>query len=759
MMKKVWPIQNLDCAACAAKLEDALSRVPGVEKVSVNYLNATLTLVADDSGFDQVTESVLAKAAKVEPDAIIVTDDSVHPDGAQTRQHDGHDHRHASCCCCHDDHEHEHCDPHDDHEHECCGSHHDHRGDCGSDHNHRHGESAAHGAAEKRHGIPALFVRVIGALTLMAAALLMPQAPSVLRITLFLSSYLIVGWDVLWKALKNIRRGQIFDENFLMTIASIGAVAMGEYPEAIAVMSLYQIGEWFQDRAVEKSRASIASLMDIRPDSANLLENGEIRTVHPDTVGVGDLIVIRPGEKVPLDGTVTEGVSSLNTVALTGESLPRDVGVGDSVLSGCVNLSGVLTVRVSSVFGESTVAKILRLVESSGDSKAQTEKFITKFARYYTPAVCAAALLLAVVPSLATGDWSKWIMQALSFLVISCPCALVISVPLSFFSGIGGASRKGILIKGANHLETLSRLDAIAFDKTGTLTRGMFSVTAIHSENVCGEELLDIAAHAESYSTHPISQSLRAAHKAPLDPSRVTDVEEIAGRGLKAVVDGKQVYVGNDSLMEAIGLTPKPCQTHGTVVHAAREGQYLGHIVISDMLRLTAKQAVAELKEAGVNRLVMLTGDRRDVAEEMAESVGMTEVKAELLPADKVNALAELLDGDCTVGFAGDGINDAPVLRRADVGIAMGAMGSDAAIEAADVVLMDDDPVKLPLSIRIARRTMGIVRQNIVLALGVKALILALGFLGIANMWLAVFADVGVAILAILNAMRAMNCR
>ncbi len=752
-MKKVWPIENLDCANCAAKLEDALARVPGVENVRVNFMAKTIALTAADDAFAQVTEAVLRRAAEVEPEAVIVTGDQAAPSaGSGCRCGRKHDHDHG-CGCGHDH----------DHDHGCgCGHDHDHDHGCGCghdhDHDHGHSHDHGHGGDEDEKEQRVLLLRIGAAAVLLVVGMLLPGELAV-RTVLLLAAYVIASYDVLWRAVKNIRRGQIFDENFLMAVASIGALLMGDYPEGVAVMTLYQIGEWFQDRAVDRSRRSIASLMDIRPDTANLLRDGEVQVVSPESVAIGDLILIRPGEKVPLDGEVIEGSSSLNTVALTGESLPRDVQVGDQVVSGCVNLSGVLTVRVGSLFGESTVARILALVESSGDNKANTEKFITKFARWYTPAVCAAALLLAIIPSLVTGDWGRWVTQALSFLVISCPCALVISVPLSFFSGIGGASRKGILVKGANYMEVLARLDTVAFDKTGTLTQGVFTVTAVHPEVMSREELLEVAALAECYSNHPISKSLQAAHNRLLDQTRVTDVEELAGHGIRATVDGLQVWAGNDRLMRQIGLEPKPCHHQGTIVHIARAGEYLGHIVISDVVKPGSAQAMTELKAAGVQRLVMLTGDRKPVAEDIAQRLGLTDVRAELLPEDKVTALEGLLGEAHQVGFVGDGINDAPVLRRADLGIAMGALGSDAAIEAADVVLMDDDPLKLPLAIRIARRTMTIVHENIVFALGVKAIILVLGFLGHTSMWLAVFADVGVAMLAILNAMRAMRCR
>ena len=575
-------------------------------------------------------------------------------------------------------------------------------------------------------------------------------------IALFAAAYLIAGYDVLLAAARNIRRGKVFDENFLMALASLGAMLMGECAEGVAVLALYQVGEWFQDRAVDKSRDSISALMDIRPDSANLLLDGRIQQVSPEQVPVGDAILVRPGEKIPLDGVVLSGASSLNTAALTGESLPRDVQPGDRVLSGSVNLSGELTVQVTAAYGESTVAKILRLVEDSGKHKARAERFISRFARVYTPLVCLAAALLAVVPPLFDGQWLVWIRRALTFLVISCPCALVISVPLTFFSGIGGASRKGILIKGANHLETLARLDTVVFDKTGTLTRGEFAVAKILPAAGTAETLLELAACAESGSNHPIARSVVSAWGKTVDRSRVGSVEEIAGQGMAVTVDGRLVHAGNLRLMEAAGVDVPCVQENGTVVHVAADGVYQGCLVIEDEVKPTAGRAINELKETGVRRLVMLTGDRKAAAEHIAAELGMTEVHAELLPGDKVERLETLLTGH-RVAFVGDGINDAPVLRRADVGIAMGGVGSDAAIEAADVVLMDDDPAKLPRAIRHAGKTMNIVRQNIIFAFGVKLLVMLLGALGIADMWMAVFADVGVAMLAVLNAMRAMK--
>lgn len=611
------------------------------------------------------------------------------------------------------------------------------------EHEHDHHEEEGH----------TILYRAGGAVLLMLLGLIL-QGPAAL--VLFIAAYLLAGYDVLLAAAKNIGHGEIFDENFLMAVASLGAMLMGEYAEGIAVLALYQAGEWLQDRAVDKSRDSISALMDIRPDSANRLTGDQVEQVSPEDVAVGELIFVRPGERIPLDGVITAGTSSLNTVALTGETLPRDVRPGDSVLSGSVNLSGGLTVKVTAAYGESTVAKILRLVESSGKSKAKAERFITRFARVYTPLVCLAAVLVAVVPSLFDGQWLHWIHQALTFLVISCPCALVISVPLTFFSGIGGASRKGILIKGANHMETLSRLNAVVFDKTGTLTLGTFAVTKAVPAKGTEADLLALTALAESSSTHPIAQSIVAAYAKPIDRSRLGQVEETAGQGLTALVDGRKVHAGNRKLMEAMGIAAPQVEDVGTIIHVAADGVYQGYLVIADQVKPTAANAMAELKQEGVARLVMLTGDRKAAAEDIAAKLGLTEVHAELLPGDKVSHLEGML-GSGPVAFVGDGINDAPVLRRADVGIAMGGLGSDAAIEAADVVLMDDDPIKLPRAIRLARKTMSIVRQNIIFALGVKLAVMVLGILGMANMWIAVFADVGVCMLAIFNAMRAMK--
>ena len=621
---------------------------------------------------------------------------------------------------------------------------------------------------------------IVAAALLIAAALFVPESITVpVRIPLlteeiagggsgyalslwplYLIPYFVIGWDILWKAVRNIGHGQVFDENFLMCVATIGALVLGEYSEAVGVMLFYQVGELFQSYAVGKSRRSIAQLMDIRPDVANVERDGQILEVDPDEVAVGEVIVIRPGEKVPLDGVVIEGTSSLNTAALTGESAPRDVGVGSELLSGCVNITGLLKVRVTKEFGQSTVAKILDLVENASSKKATAENFITKFARYYTPAVVFAALALAVIPSLVTGEWGVWIHRALTFLVISCPCALVISIPLSFFGGIGGASAQGILVKGGNYLELLANTETVVFDKTGTLTQGVFEVSVLHpAPGVAEHDLLEAAALAERHSGHPIAQSLRRALGGEIDPDRVTDVQEIPGHGVSALVDGKRVLAGNEKLMRREGIDSLPCDQVGTIVHVARDGEYLGCAVISDQIKPTAPATIRALRARSI-RTVMLTGDSEAVGQAVAAQLGLDEVHAQLLPADKVDRLEELLARKSEKGvlaYVGDGVNDAPVLSRADVGIAMGAMGSDAAIEAADVVLMDDDPAKLGRAMDIAHKCMRIVRENIVFALGVKALCLVLGAIGRASMWVAVFADVGVAVIAILNATRMLK--
>lgn len=602
-----------------------------------------------------------------------------------------------------------------------------------------------------------VLARIIISAVLCVVAGLLP-IDGVWKLLAFSVPYLVIGYDVLWGAVRNIIHGQVFDEQFLMAIATLGAFAIEDYPEAAAVMLFYQVGELFQSIAVGKSRKSISALMDICPEYAVVLRDGEEVTVPPEEVGIGEVLIIKPGEKIPLDGEITEGSTTVNTAALTGESLPVDKTVGDRVISGTINLSGVIKVKAQSLYEESTVSKILELVENSAEKKARAENFITRFARYYTPCVVIGAVLLAVIPPLFfSQEWSMWINRALIFLVVSCPCALVVSVPLSFFGGIGGASREGILIKGANYLETLSKVDTVVFDKTGTLTKGTFAVNAIHPQNMTEAQLLDIAAAAESYSTHPVGESIVAAHKGHIDKTRIGEVEELAGMGLRAVIDGKTFFVGNGALMDKVGAGWHDCHLAGTVIHIAESSEYLGHIVINDEIKPDSKVAVAGLKELGIKNTVMLTGDTERVAKSVGEEVGIDSVCAKLLPAQKVEKVEELLSQGCKTAFVGDGINDAPVLTRADIGIAMGALGSDAAIESADIVLMDDKPSKLPSAIRISRKTMRIVRQNIVFALAVKAIILALGAFGIANMWTAVFGDVGVMVIAILNAMRAMS--
>lgn len=614
-----------------------------------------------------------------------------------------------------------------------------------------------------------MLIRIIVAAVLLLVLHFVP-ATGLLRFGLYMIPYLIIGYDILIKAAKGIKNRQVFDENFLMAVATIGAIAValwteGDYVEGIAVMLFYQIGELFQSYAVGKSRRNISELMDIRPDYANIERDGKLEKVDPDEVEIGSVIVVQPGEKVPIDGVVLEGETSLNTSALTGESLPREVKAGDEVISGCINMTGVLKIQTTKEFGESTVSKILDLVENASSRKSRSEDFIAKFARIYTPAVCYSALALAILPPLVLlltgGDaqWGMWIYRALTFLVISCPCALVISIPLSFFAGIGGASKAGVLVKGSNYLETLSQTKIVVFDKTGTLTQGVFEVNGVHHSTMDEEKLIEYAALAESASSHPISKSLQRAYGKEIDRSRVKDIQEISGNGVIATVDGVQVAAGNAKLMERLHVEYTPCHKVGTIIHMAIGGQYAGHIVISDIIKPQAKEAIAALKHAGVNKTVMLTGDSRQVAEQVAAELGINEVHAELLPADKVTAVEEILKKKSEkdkVAFVGDGINDAPVLSRADIGIAMGAMGSDAAIEAADVVLMDDDPKKISKAIRISRKCLGIVYQNIVFALAVKLISLVLGALGIANMWIAIFADVGVMVIAVLNAIRAL---
>lgn len=616
-------------------------------------------------------------------------------------------------------------------------------------------------------------MRIIVAAILMIV-LHFASVSGMVRFGLYLVPYLIIGYDILWKAFKGVKNRQPFDESLLMAIATLGAIILaiyedGDYTEAIGVMLFYQIGEWFQSYAVGKSRRNISELMDIRPDYANVeRENGQLEAVDPDEVEVGTIIVVKPGEKIPIDGEVVEGSSTLNTSALTGESLPREVESGDEVISGCININGLLKIRTTKEFGESTVSKILDLVENASSRKSKAEGFISKFARVYTPAVVAAAIALALVPPFVRmgfmgvpADWDVWIYRALTFLVISCPCALVISIPLSFFAGIGGASKAGVLVKGSNYLETLSKVKTVVFDKTGTLTKGVFQVTAAHPQEMSEKELLHLAAHVERYSTHPIAASLRAAYPNESDSCRVEAVEEIAGEGIRAHVNGNVVCVGNSKMMEAVGAEWYDCHRHaaGTVIHVSINGRYAGHVIISDVVKETSKAAIAALKSVGVARTVMLTGDAKEVADAVAKELGIDQVRSELLPADKVQNVEELLlenKGNGNLAFVGDGINDAPVLTRADIGIAMGAMGSDAAIEAADVVLMDDDPMKISQAIRISRKCLAIVNQNTWFSIGIKLVVLLLGAVGIANMWFAIFADVGVMILAVLNAMRAL---
>ena len=611
-----------------------------------------------------------------------------------------------------------------------------------------------------------MLIRILCSFVLLVAAAivekLLPDAlPQWGWLLVFLAPYLLIGYDVLKEAVESIFHGQMLDEHFLMMVATVGALCVGELEEAVAVMLFYQVGELFQSYAVGKSRKSISALMDIRPDYANIERDGKLEQVDPEEIQVGDIIVVKAGEKVPLDGVVMEGKTTLNTAALTGESLPRDAAEGDQIISGCVNISGLIRVRVTKPFSESTVSRILELVENASNKKTRTERFITRFARIYTPAVVGAAVLLAIVPPLVLhGNWSDWIYRALTFLVVSCPCALVISVPLSFFGGIGGASSKGILVKGSNYIEALAHCETVVFDKTGTLTEGSFQVTAVHPDAVDEKELLRLAAAAESYSDHPISLSLKAACHDSIDSELVTNVHEIAGKGVQAEFEGHTLSVGNGKLMESLGIEEHKCHKVGTIVHVAMDGKYLGHIVISDVIKPDAAKAIADLKACGVQRTVMLTGDRREVAQNVAQQLKLDDVKAELMPQGKVEAVEELLKAKSlksTLAFVGDGINDAPVLSRADIGIAMGALGSDAAIEAADVVLMDDQPSKIAEAIRISRKTMGIAMQNIVFALAVKAVVLAVTAFGAGNMWWAVFADVGVSVIAILNAMRALR--
>lgn len=617
-----------------------------------------------------------------------------------------------------------------------------------------------------------LLNRIIIAAILFVAGMISPyilpenQTTDYVEFAVFLASYAIIGWDIIWKALCNIRQGQIFDENFLMMIATVGAFILGEHSEGVAVMLFYQVGEWFQSYAVAKSRKSITSLMDIRPDYANVQRSGKLVQVDPDEVQIGEIIIVKPGEKIPIDGIITSGTSTLDTSALTGESLPREAEEGMEVISGCINQTGILTIKTTKEFGESTVAKILDLVENSSEKKARTENFITRFARYYTPIVVFAALALAVIPPLVTGDaFAEWVYRALTFLVISCPCALVISIPLSFFGGLGGASKCGVLVKGSNYLETLADTEIIVFDKTGTLTKGSFAVSQIYTENIQQNKLLEIAAYAENYSNHPISASIKRAYNKNIDSSRIQNVQEIAGHGVSAVIDGKTVLAGNAKLMKREGILYKPCTEVGTVIYVAVDNKFAGYILIEDEIKEDAAFAINQLKDCGIKQTVMLTGDSDAVGKKVARRLGLDRVYTQLLPADKVERVEELLHSlrkthaKGKLAFVGDGINDAPVLARADVGIAMGGLGSDAAIEAADIVLMTDEPSKIATAKKIAKKTLAIAYENIVFAIGIKLIVLVLGALGFASMWAAVFADVGVSVIAILNAIRALNVK
>ena len=735
-MKQSYRFEGIDCPNCAAKLERALNSVPGVTHAQVDFARQRLTIECEGD-HDAVMLRVLEETARVEPGCIIHVQgkhaDSIH----QHDRHHGHNHQHEACDCGCCGHEHlEHHESHHAHEH---------------NHPHHHDHEHAH-----QNGYQTLIRAGVAVVMLAGGFFLQGWA----QIVVWLAAYGIAGWDVVRDAVRNVLHGEWFDEKFLMSVASIGAMCIGEYAEGTVVMALYQVGEWLQGRAVGKSRASIAALMDIRPDYANVLRNGEEKRVNPDEVQIGETMIIRPGERIALDGTVLEGSSAIDTANLTGESVPRDVEAGSNVISGCVNLTGLLTVRVDSAYGESTVNKILELVESSGEHKAAPERFITRFSRIYTPIVCALAALLAIVPSLFDGQWSVWVYRALTFLVISCPCALVISVPLTFFSGIGAASAQGVLIKGADHLERLAKIDTIVFDKTGTLTEGKFSVRNVYPVDMTAEGLMALVAHAEYYSTHPISKCIKEAFGGQIDMARLAEVEERAGYGVSAIVDGKAVHVGNERMMRELGIEVQPVEESGTVVYAVIESRYAGCIVVADVLKSGAKQAVQELRRLGVERMVMLSGDKQAVAEDIAGQLKLDEVQAELLPQDKVERLKGIVaKAKGHTAFVGDGMNDAPALACPDVGVSMGALGSDAAIEAADVVLMDDKPERLAFALSGARKTMRISWQNIVFSLVVKVCVMMLGAVGIANMWLAVFADVGVCMLVILNAMRNLRLR
>lgn len=737
--KRKLILEGLDCANCALKIEQGVQKVDGVEACSVNFANKTLTMEIAAGRSEEVLELTKQKILKLEPDITILEPQS---SSRQKRAHQqGHDHQGQ-----HHDHDHDH------HDHS-----HSHDSDQAED---GHGHSHDHGAK----GVKVMILRLIAGLVIGAAAFALPLN-QVLELILFVISYLIVGGDIVLKAIKNIVRGQVFDEYFLMSIATVGAFLIGEYPEGVAVMLFYQIGELFQSIAVNRSRKSISALMDIRPDFANLKIDDEIKRVNPEEVEIGNLIIVRPGEKVPLDGKVIEGSSAMDTSALTGESVPREVGVGEEVLSGFINKNGVLTIEVTKVFGESTVAKILDLVENASSKKAPTENFISKFARYYTPVVVIVAALLAVVPPLLfSGEtFSDWVYRALVFLVISCPCALVVSIPLGFFGGIGASSKNGILVKGSNYLEALNDVKYVVFDKTGTLTKGAFKVNGIHPQSGWTEqELLRYAAFAEMHSTHPIAESIREAYGAELNEALIADYNEISGHGIQVVFEGREVLAGNAKLMHREKIRFSVPSELGTIVHIAADKQYAGYLVIADEVKEDAAQAISSLKRLGIKKTMMLTGDIKAVGEAVGKQLGVDEVRSELLPQHKVEELEKLdhqKGSKEKIIFVGDGINDTPVLARADIGIAMGGLGSDAAIEAADIVIMTDEPSKISSAIYIAKKTRSIVWQNIIFALLVKAIFLLLGAFGIATMWEAVFSDVGVTLLAVLNAMRVLKIK
>lgn len=731
VIKKEFILEGLDCANCAMKIEGGIKSLYGIKDASVNFVTKKLKVEIDDeNGMKSIMEEMKKIVHKIESDVLIIEQ------GSKSHFHDDRGNGHDQC----NGHDH-------GHEHDQCNGH---------DHGHEHDHGGVHDKSELIRfgvGIVLFFIAIF------------VDSKNIMELPLFVISFLLIGGEVLLKSLRNIAKGQVFDENFLMSIATIGAFAIGEYPEGVAVMLFYQIGEFFQDAAVNNSRKSIKALMDIKPDFANLKFGSQTKRVSPDEVKIGDVIIVKPGERIPLDGMVIEGRSTLDTSALTGESLPREAEIGDGVLSGFINNNGVLTIEVTKTFGESTVSKILDLVENASTKKAPTEKFITKFAKYYTPIVVFVSVALAVIPPLFIegAQFSDWLYRALVFLVVSCPCALVVSIPLGFFGGIGGASKNGILIKGSNYLEALNNVDTVVFDKTGTLTKGIFKVTAVKpSENMGEEELLKLAAYAESFSTHPIATSIQKAFGKEVDKSKIEDYEEIPGHGIKVKIDGKLILAGNRKLIDKENIKFEAANALGTIIYIAIEGIYGGHIIISDEVKEDAAKAIAGLKQMGIKKTVMLTGDLKVVGEKIGEQLMLDEVYTELLPDQKVEILEKLKKETVSKGkvvFVGDGINDAPVLARADIGVAMGGLGSDAAIEAADIVIMTDEPYKLITAIKIAKRTKTIVWQNIIFAFAVKALVLILGAGGLATLWEAVFADVGVALIAVLNSMRIMRVK